>query len=84
MPLLRPRMGALRSGMTQEEVRALVRLHMQQHATRKGSTGFRAWCIAHGVAVAHASQWMRGEQKTPPSDVLDALGLEVSYVFKRR
>lgn len=67
--------------LTEDEVRALVRLRIKQYATRKSSSGFTAWCQKNGVNKGHASGFMNGK-KPPGSDLLDALHLQVSYSFK--
>lgn len=68
--------------MTEDDVRQLVRLRMKQHVKgRKGSTGFTAFCRAHGVNKAHASNFMNG-LKRPGTDLLNALGLVVGYEYE--
>ena len=68
--------------MTEEQVRKLARKHMKPFAKkRKGSTGFTAWCRAFNVNKGHASDFMNGK-KGPGSDLLGALGLQVSYEYK--
>jgi hypothetical protein len=73
--------------VSEDEVRQLVRLHIKQHTVtnkgrpRKGSTGFTRWCRLNGVAKSHASEFMNGT-KGPATDLLNALGLEVSYTLR--
>ena len=69
------------SALCEEDVRQLVRLRMKQHAKRRGSTGFTAWCRSNGIAKSHASEFMRAK-RPPCSDLLAALGLCVAYIFE--
>lgn len=61
--------------MTLDQVRRLLLRRAAPFARNKGSTGVRAFCEAHGVAVAHASEFMTGKRH-PASDLLAVLGLE--------
>jgi len=68
--------------LTEDDVRQLVRLRSKQHiGKRKGSSGFTAFCKAHGVNKGHASEFMNGK-RAPCSDLLGVLGLRLSYAFK--
>lgn len=69
--------------MTEDQVRSLVRKRIAPHARRKGSTGLTAWCKAKGITKSHASEFMRG-QRSPTSDLLNALNLEYGIVRKRK
>lgn len=68
--------------MTEQAVRDLVLVRARRLARNRGSSGFTAWCLKHGVNKGHASDFMNGK-KGPGSDLLKALNLEYRIVRRR-
>ena len=69
--------------MTHDEVRTLLKRELgAQRIYHIGSYGLRSWCRDKGVRnPGPVSEFLRGK-RSPPPEMLDALGLE--YVIRRK
>lgn len=63
------------SGLAADQLR-------EQMARRLEAMSLREWCRLTGCAASHVSEFVNGK-RNPPSDMLDALNLEVRYVKRR-
>jgi hypothetical protein len=61
--------------MTLDQVRKMLIQRAKKYQVYRGTSGVCAWCSAHGVAKARASEFLSGK-RLPTTDILDALGLE--------
>lgn len=62
--------------MTEADLRAAMQRRFE-------AMSMTEWCRLTGCATSHVSEFMNGK-KGPPSDMLNALNLEVRYIRRKR
>ena len=68
--------------MTLSQVRRMLIARAKKHQVYRNTTGVTAWCAAHSVSKARASEFLSGK-RLPTTDILNALGLEWRVMRKR-
>jgi hypothetical protein len=68
--------------MEPDHVRKLLLRRAKGFSRYKGNSGVGAWCKAHNVSRAHASEFLNGK-RLPTTDLLNALGLEWRIMRRR-
>jgi hypothetical protein len=64
--------------VTEDDIAEILAKECAPYGKRKGATGLSAWCLAHSVNKAHASEFVN-RKRAPSNDLLNALGIERTY-----
>jgi len=71
--------SGLADELSEDDIAEMLAKASAPYAKNKGSSGLTAWCKAHGVNKAHASEFVN-RLRAPGNDLLDALGIRRAYI----